>query len=71
MLNLFSCELTKSSGFDFSQVNRWRWRNDYEGINLELCREKWKPLAPWKPVFDFDFNKYMENLNPSAKCDGV
>jgi len=53
------------SGFDFSQANRWRWRDDYEGINLELCREKWKPLAPWKPVFDFDFNKYIENLNPA------
>jgi len=53
------------SGFDCSQANRWRWRNDYEGINLELCPEKWKPLAPFKEVFDFDFHKYMENLAPA------
>jgi hypothetical protein len=52
------------SEFDCSQANRWRWRSDYEGINLELCREKWKPLAPWKEVFNFDFHQYMENLNP-------
>ena len=53
------------SGFDCSQANRWRWRSDYDGINLELCRDRWKPLAPWKEVFDFDFNKYMENLQPA------
>ena len=54
-------------GFDCSQANRWRWRSDYGGINLECCQDKWKPLAPWKPVFDFDFNKYMENLQPAQK----
>ncbi|OUS43892.1 molecular co-chaperone STI1 [Ostreococcus tauri] len=56
------------SGFDCSQANRWRWRSDYEGINLELCRDKWKPLAPWKEVFDFDFNNYMENLQPTQRA---
>ena len=53
------------SDFDCAQANRWRWRNDYEGINLELCPDKWKPLAPFKEVFDFDFHKYTENLSPA------
>ena len=53
------------AGFDFAQANRWRWRPSYEGINLEDCRDKWKPLAPFKEVFDFDFNNYVENLKPA------
>jgi len=31
--------------FDMSQANRWRWRADYEGVNLEKCRHQWEPLA--------------------------
>lgn len=25
-------------GFDCSQANRWRWRPDYEGLELGRCR---------------------------------
>ncbi len=25
-------------GFDCSQANRWRWRPDYEGVELGQCR---------------------------------
>lgn len=30
--------LESAAGFDVSQANRWRWRPDYEGVNLEECR---------------------------------
>lgn len=26
------------AGFDCSQANRWRWRPDYEGLELGRCR---------------------------------
>lgn len=41
-------------GLDVQQANRWRWRSDYEGI--ELGRDKsWVPLADPIKVFSFDF----------------
>lgn len=43
------------SGLDFQQANRWRWRPDYEGMELERCKDAWFPLAEPSPVFDFDF----------------
>lgn len=30
--------LESAAGFDVSQANRWRWRPDYEGVDLEECR---------------------------------
>ena len=41
--------------FDMSQANRWRWRPDYEGVNLEKCRDKWRALGDPVEVFEFDF----------------
>ena len=42
---------------DVQQTNRWRWRADYEGV--ELGRKKnmhvWTPLADPVKVFSFDF----------------
>ena len=42
---------------DVQQTNRWRWRADYEGV--ELGRKKnmhaWMPLADPAKVFSFDF----------------
>ena len=33
-------------GFDCSQANRWRWRPDYEGVELGRCRwAGWPDLA--------------------------
>eukprot|EP00951_Prasinocladus_malaysianus_P032341 scaffold314486_cov36-Prasinocladus_malaysianus.AAC.1 len=34
-----------TAGFDVSQLNRYRWRPDYEGIELAGCRQLWKPLS--------------------------
>jgi hypothetical protein len=42
-------------GFDFAQANRYRWRSEYEGVELGECRELWKPLAEPVEVFCFDF----------------
>lgn len=47
--------LDKVAGIDVSQANRWRWRADYEGVELNKCRNQWKPLAEPLPVFSFDF----------------
>ena len=34
--------------FDFSHANRWRWREEYEGIDLEsdFLNGKWRALSP-------------------------
>lgn len=42
-------------GFNVEQANQWKWRPEYEGIELNRCRDQWKPLAPPQEVFTFDF----------------
>ena len=32
-------------GFDMSQLNRFRWRPDYEGIDLAAQRQNWTPVS--------------------------
>ena len=55
--------------FDFSHCNRWRWRDEYEGINLEACKETWRPLSEVVPVFDFDFyDVTARTLRPESKA---
>jgi len=49
-------EVGISSGIDVQQANRWRWRADYEGIELGHRRNEWVPLAEPMEVFSFDFN---------------
>lgn len=44
-----------AAGFDVQQANRWRWRPDYEGVELGKRRQDWKPLAEPMEVFSFDF----------------
>lgn len=51
-------------GFDLSSTNQWRWRPDYEGIELGACPGEWAPLAPPLPVFDFDFAEAEANMRP-------
>ena len=45
---------------DVRQTNRWRWRADYEGVELGKIRSKnpdaWTPLADPAKVFSFDFS---------------
>ncbi len=41
-------------GLDVQQANRWRWRSDYEGIDLGRDNS-WVPLADPIKVFSFDF----------------
>ena len=42
---------------DVQQTNRWRWRADYEGLELGKKKNKhaWTPLADPVKVFSFDF----------------
>jgi len=47
--------LNEAAGFNVEQANRWRWRSDYEGVELGRKRESWVPLAPPLKVFSFDF----------------
>ena len=44
-------------GFDCTQANRWRWRPDYEGVELGSCRDEWVALAPPAEAFFFDFQR--------------
>lgn len=54
--------------FDMSQANRWRWRPDYEGVNLEKCRDRWRPLGAPTEVFSFDFyDVSVTTLRPEAR----
>ena len=50
---------------DLTTANRWRYRDDYEGVNLEkLPKSAWKALANPKPFFNFDFYAWEENMRP-------
>ena len=53
--------------FDFSHANRWRWREEYEGVDLEsdANRGKWRALSAPFPAFAFDFYDVSpETLKP-------
>ena len=54
-------------GLDFAQLNRWRWRPDYEGTDLVACRDRWTPLAPPQEIFSFDFYEWETNMTPAKK----
>jgi predicted RNA methylase len=56
--------VTTAAGFDISQANRWRWRSDYEGIELARCRNEWKPLGNAQKVFSFDFYDVEKSMKP-------
>jgi len=56
---------------DVSQANRWRWRPDYEGIELGQCRHNWIPLSDPVSVFDFDFYQAESNLQPAKATFNV
>ena len=38
-------------GLDMQTHNRYRWRRDYEGLELTQCRELWRPLTDVQEVF--------------------
>jgi predicted RNA methylase len=60
----------RAAGVDVTQANRWRWRPDYEGVELAARREEWTPLAPPARVFDFDFYDAARNMAPAeARLD--
>lgn len=52
------------AGIDVSQANRWRWRPDYEGLELARCREEWRPLSDPIEVFTFDFYDVEASMRP-------
>ena len=56
--------------FDFSHANRWRWREEYEGIDLEsdANRGKWRALSAPFETFAFDFYDVTpETLAPETR----
>ena len=54
-------------GFDFQHLNRYNWRPDYVGVELESCRGEWKALAKPVEVFYFDFYESEANMMPAMK----
>lgn len=53
---------------DLTNANRWRYRDDYEGVNLEkLPKTAWRALAKPKPFFNFDFYAWEENMQPKEE----
>ena len=73
---------TTLQGFDVTQANQWRWRPEYEGIELNRRRDAWKPLAPPQAVFSFDFydaSRYMRpdetvlhfDVNEEGVCNAI
>ena len=54
--------------FDLAAANRWRWRPEYEGVDLDKRRRRWRPLAPPVEAFRFDFaNVTPETLRPETR----
>ena len=53
--------------FDFQHLNRYNWRPDYVGVELESCTKDWKALAKPIEVFSFDFYQSEENMVPTSK----
>jgi len=53
-----------AAGFDISQANRWRWRSDYEGIELARRKNEWKALGNPQKVFSFDFYDVETSMKP-------
>ena len=49
---------------DVQQLNRYRWREDYEGYELGKMRDKWRPLTEPEAVFTFDFYDWQANMQP-------
>jgi predicted RNA methylase len=45
---------------DVQQANRWRWRADYEGVELGKNKSAWIPLANPAKVFSFDFHDIQQ-----------
>ena len=61
----FRKDLVKN--FDFQHLNRYSWRPDYVGVELESCPGAWKALSKPVKVFDFDFYQSEENVMPTQK----
>ncbi|KAK9863045.1 hypothetical protein WJX84_000363 [Apatococcus fuscideae] len=54
----------KVRGLDFEQANVWRWRADYEGVDLPQQRDSWLPLGKPQQVMGFDFYEAQANMEP-------
>lgn len=54
----------QAAGFHVASANCWRWRPDYEGVELGRCREDWKALGDPVPVFEFDFYQVEKHMVP-------
>ena len=54
-------------GFDMQQSNRWRWRPDYEGVDLNDSRDTWEALGAPAEALSFDFYEHEANMRPGEK----
>ena len=54
-------------GFDMQQSNRWRWRPDYEGVDLNDSRDAWEALGAPAEALSFDFYEHEANMRPGEK----
>ena len=39
------CCCVQVAGFNMEQVNKWQWRPDYEGVDLNHCRSDFDHIA--------------------------
>lgn len=56
--------VARCCGVDVQQLNRYNWRADYEGVNMDANREQWSALADPVQIFDFDFSDIDANSVP-------
>ncbi|KDD75511.1 hypothetical protein H632_c645p0, partial [Helicosporidium sp. ATCC 50920] len=56
-----------AGGLQAGAANCWRWRPDYEGVELGRCRDAWVPLADPREMLTFDFYDALENMRPVEK----
>ena len=62
-----SIRVASAAGFDFGQLNRYSWRPDYVGVELESIPGDWEALADPVEVFSFDFYEHEANMAPAEK----
>ena len=61
--------VARCGGVDVEHLNKYNWRADYEGVNLDANREQWTALAEPVQVFDFDFSDTANSAPASASFD--
>jgi hypothetical protein len=58
--------VARCCGVDVQHLNRYNWRADYEGVNMDANREQWSALADPVQIFDFDLSDIDANSVPTS-----